>query len=313
MTKDINKLGEEVAAMIKSAETDKARIAPKLREVWQALEDKQEVNGVKTKKEWAKKFGVTMRYCQYLVRDGSRKDQTRTTVRVLDGLTVGLRNLELDAGEGSVMVEFEKARIETYKGTIKERRQGDWSDKPADKNGVAEWNHKVREIHGNVSFDVEDAALTEKQLVAELLKKMKSGLRAMHLWDDKLVPEYKEYVKETLDYHAEQKESRSESAKKAAETRKKRKNVGFNPTVRTQTVGGYYAYHDFKKESKGHKAWVLVKESAPKKPLDFRWTREEAEEMVRAWVEATEHPAAQALAAAVDGADVPQICDEAKQ
>jgi hypothetical protein len=79
---DINKIGEEVAALIKGAEKDKAKIAPKLREVWTALEAKTEVNGVKSKGAWAKKFGITLRYCQYIVKDGSRKrERSEPSVR----------------------------------------------------------------------------------------------------------------------------------------------------------------------------------------------------------------------------------------
>jgi hypothetical protein len=70
---DINKIGQEVAALIKGAEKDKEKIAPMLRKVWSALEAKEEVNGVKSKGAWAKKFGITLRYCQYIVKDGSRK------------------------------------------------------------------------------------------------------------------------------------------------------------------------------------------------------------------------------------------------
>jgi hypothetical protein len=53
--------------------------------VWTALEAKQEVNGCKSKGAWAKKCGVTTRYCQYLVRDGSRKRDNKNAnpVRVV--------------------------------------------------------------------------------------------------------------------------------------------------------------------------------------------------------------------------------------
>ena len=50
---DINKLGEEVAELIKGAEKDKAKIAPMLRTVWAELEAKKEVNGMKSKGAWA--------------------------------------------------------------------------------------------------------------------------------------------------------------------------------------------------------------------------------------------------------------------
>jgi len=40
---DIDKLGEEVAAQIKSAEADRVKIAPGLRRVWAELEAKKDV------------------------------------------------------------------------------------------------------------------------------------------------------------------------------------------------------------------------------------------------------------------------------
>jgi len=223
----LDTLGEKIARRITSmegmkndVESERHDIGSDLRIIWKALEDGQTVNGATNKKEWCAFAKITPRYAQYLVKDGSRKNQgTRTTVRVLDGMTIGLRGLELDAGEGEVSVEFEKVRIDTYKG--KQRgNSGDWSDK-ADKNGVRVWQHRVREISGHVSFEFEDATLTQEQVIAELLKKMKSGLKALHLWDEKLITDYKEYVQEYLQGQEDRKEDRSRSAKKAAVTRKK--------------------------------------------------------------------------------------------
>jgi hypothetical protein len=80
---DIDKLGEEVAAQIKSAEADRVKIAPGLCRVWAELEAKRPVNGVKTKGAWAEKFGITLRYCQYLVKDGDRTNQKKAnSVRI---------------------------------------------------------------------------------------------------------------------------------------------------------------------------------------------------------------------------------------
>jgi len=89
MTSNIDKLGEDVAARIKTAETDKANIGPDLRKIWDALEAKQTVNGVASKGAWARKFGITLRYCQYLVKDGSRKRSQNTnpvrTAKLVEG------------------------------------------------------------------------------------------------------------------------------------------------------------------------------------------------------------------------------------
>ena len=92
---DINKIGEKVAALIKCAEKDKAKIAPKLRGVWTALEAKTEVNGVKSKGAWAKKFGITLRYCQYIVKDGSRKRSEKKDANRVRAVTLK---------EGSVVI-----------------------------------------------------------------------------------------------------------------------------------------------------------------------------------------------------------------
>jgi len=96
MAQNIDKLGAEVAAQMKKygdsrdkLDKDSQDIAAKLRLVWIAFERKEVVNGCKTRTAWTKKWNISMRYCQYLVRDGSRKNQqTRTTVRVakLDAL-----------------------------------------------------------------------------------------------------------------------------------------------------------------------------------------------------------------------------------
>lgn len=112
---DINKLGEEVAALIKSAEKDRAKIAPMLRTVWAELEAKKEVNGVRSKGAWAAKFGITLRYCQYIVKDGSRKAQkTRTTVRPVvtlkEGMIVSLNGVKYKVAEGEGAIFLEKNR-----------------------------------------------------------------------------------------------------------------------------------------------------------------------------------------------------------
>jgi hypothetical protein len=223
---DIDKLGKEVAAKIAGAEKDKTAIASDLRTIWEALEAKQTVNGVTSKKDWAKKFNVSLRYCQYLVKDGTRKrnEKEANRVRVLDGVTVGLRGLEIHAGEGEVTVEFERVRIDTYRAKVR-RESFDWSDKPADKDGNHVWQHRIREISGNVSFELADSNLTQEQVTTDLMKKMKSGLKALHLWDDKLVTDYKKYADEFIQYNKEMAEQRSQSAQKARETRQKRQPI----------------------------------------------------------------------------------------
>src|SRR5271163_4192309 len=95
---NIDQIGERVAALIKGAEADKKKIAPMLRTVWAELEAKKPVNGVKSKGAWAAKHGITLRYCQYLVKDGDRKRSEKKDANPV-------RVVELKAG---MVVKFGK-------------------------------------------------------------------------------------------------------------------------------------------------------------------------------------------------------------
>ena len=234
---NIDKLGEQIKAQVKARDAAQKQtetylerrkaateiMRPLVAEVRAAFERGETVNGKTQWTDWCAWANPTCKHPARWFQMVLAPKKEKSVVRVLDNMKISLRGLTLDAGEGLITVEFEKARIETYKGKINERRDSsDWSQTPAAKDGTIDWLHKTKEIDGVVSFTVEDKTLTEKQVVGELLKKMKAGLKAMHLWDDKLVGDYKEYVKEHNEYAEEQKESRSRSAKKAAETRKKK-------------------------------------------------------------------------------------------
>jgi hypothetical protein len=108
---DINKIGEEVAALIRGAEKDKEKIAPMLREVWAALDEKKEVNGVTTKSAWAKKFGITLRYCQYIVKDGSRKRSEKDDANRVRPLALLKELLTCIADEGKTKDALSNIRV----------------------------------------------------------------------------------------------------------------------------------------------------------------------------------------------------------
>lgn len=280
--KNLDEIGTEAAKLLQGMESSRKLAQPLLKQIWEAFDNAKKnkvsitINGATSKSQWAAKCGVTLRHCQYLVRDGSRKRSEKSDanrVRVFDGFEVNIRGYHAYVGEGWVSVEFEKARIDMYKAD-KGRGHGDWSEKK-DKDGVHIWNHKIREIGGNVTFTIEDATQSETQVVAALLKKMREGLKAMHLWDDKLVGEFKEYAKEDAEYQAEQKEERSDRAKRAADTRKRRKALG---ATRTQKISA--AIRDANTDGNSSRA-------------------------IRAMTQKVQHPAAKALAAAVDGAVTP--------
>ena len=78
---DINKIGELAAAKVKSIAKTKANLdkrsrlaAAELSQVWDALEAGTPVNGCATKKDWAAKWKITTRQCNYILR--GRKPRT---------------------------------------------------------------------------------------------------------------------------------------------------------------------------------------------------------------------------------------------
>lgn len=90
----LDTLGEKIKRRISTlngmkedVESERRDIGADLRKIWNAFSEAKKnkvaisVNGAKSKTEYAAFLGVEMRYCQYLVKDGSRKGQTRTTVR----------------------------------------------------------------------------------------------------------------------------------------------------------------------------------------------------------------------------------------
>ena len=80
----IDDIGKSIAADLKELfdnnnkiEDRRKELQPELKQVWDALEAGQTVNGCINKGEWAKFAKVTIRYCQYIVKNGSRKRSDR--------------------------------------------------------------------------------------------------------------------------------------------------------------------------------------------------------------------------------------------
>lgn len=92
----LDTLGEKIKRRISTlngmqadVESERRDIGSDLRHIWGAFEEAKKskkpitVNGAKTKTEYAAFLGVDIRYCQYLVKDGSRKRSKNTNpVRV---------------------------------------------------------------------------------------------------------------------------------------------------------------------------------------------------------------------------------------
>jgi hypothetical protein len=118
----IDDISAEVKSLIgsmKLSEIDvkqtRALAQPKLQLIWKALEAGQVVSGCKTKGEWAKYANVTTRYCQYIIKDGSRKriggdanpvrkDSPQPKMTLLDFYYYNRRKEEKSL---SMMVDFE--------------------------------------------------------------------------------------------------------------------------------------------------------------------------------------------------------------
>ena len=75
----LDKIGLEAAKLLQSGQRNVSLAQSKLRQVWAAFDEAKEngteieINGVKSKTAWAEHWKVSMRYCQYVVKDGSRK------------------------------------------------------------------------------------------------------------------------------------------------------------------------------------------------------------------------------------------------
>jgi hypothetical protein len=240
----IDDIGKSVAADLKELFGDKKKmeerrkeLQPELKQVWDALEAGQTVNGFTSKTEWAEKYAkVTIRYCQYIVKDGSRKNQKRELSS--PAITAHLNNVEFDAERAYCVIEFEQKHGLKYKGKRRSQLDASYPEDNGNptshaayeklvKEGKIVWTHTVRDVSGSVSFEVEneDGTLTEKDLVAALRKEMTATLKFMRLWADHLTEEFDAAVDDRAESYEEDKERRSRSAKRAAETRTEKKEA----------------------------------------------------------------------------------------
>ena len=102
---DIDKLGEEVAAQIKGAEADRAKIAPMLRKVWAELEAKRPVKASRPRARWADLFRQVA-----IIRREPLNEKVKTQVLESVGLiTHGLPSNEAVAGRSSQRPECEES------------------------------------------------------------------------------------------------------------------------------------------------------------------------------------------------------------
>lgn len=120
----IDDIGKSIADAVKSYFTDRKKfeeqrkdLQPELKQVWDALENKQTVNGCTTKQDWAKFAGTSLRNLQYILKDGSRK-RAKTDANPVrfancdtaDGIILGGVKYLIDRDHGGVMIGYSGVR-----------------------------------------------------------------------------------------------------------------------------------------------------------------------------------------------------------
>jgi hypothetical protein len=237
---------------VKGYNAERKEKTAKLREILapivKHLQDGGTANGVTGLQNWAWWYNPTtkspknsLRQIMRIVKSKDKVTSSHPDKRSHD-ITVSLANVEFSASEAHALVEIEQSHELKYQG---KRRGSDFSFAADNANATPEeyealvkedkavWTHTVREVSGHVTILVEneEGTMTERQLVAALRTKMTATLKFMRLWDKKLTKEFSAFVEERAEGYEEQAKSRSRSAKKAAQTRAKKK-----PTVPADTA-----------------------------------------------------------------------------
>ncbi|MGB8061669.1 MAG: hypothetical protein WCF26_07230 [Candidatus Sulfotelmatobacter sp.] len=80
---NLDQIGAEAARLWHEGENCKKQAAPLVKQIWAAFNEAEEkgttvtINGASGKTDWAKQAKISMRMCQYLVKDGNRKRSER--------------------------------------------------------------------------------------------------------------------------------------------------------------------------------------------------------------------------------------------
>jgi hypothetical protein len=145
---------QKLEHMKENVEGERTSIQTYLQPVWAALKKKQTVNGCKGTKEWAEEFlGKTTRYCQMILKDGSRKrtpeqkaaENANRRVRIIKlGETVRFEGIDgtFKISEGDGAITFEKSR--KYNDAVRLAvTKVDDDEKPTPKKKTKRYSTKV--------------------------------------------------------------------------------------------------------------------------------------------------------------------------
>lgn len=340
---NIDKIGEKVKDGVAGVTAATEKLRPMMQQVWAALEAGQTVNGCTKKEEWAAWSGQTTRNIQHVLK-GKRDRRAEVKKRTSGSSNIGvaLQGFTLEKDYAWVSLEIEAKSELPYLG--KRRNNNDYSHGNPTEDPTAEWIHVIKDVHGSIDITVEseDGSLdTDKKLVAALYEKMVATLKSMRLWRDSLKPEFEEYVQETIERDEHKKEERSQKAKKAAVKRKKSDGSGTKKETRAlikmqkEAQANWDTFDKGEKSAKEFRAVtdeLIEDEKRGSYGLSTSATKRKAEEInQRVIVAIRDHEqlytlqtmateakvegepmlpsTAKTLAAAVDGAVVPKICE----
>jgi hypothetical protein len=118
-TTNLDQISAEITQLMVDTLKNEAALQPLVKQIWRAFDIAKEtrtpitIEGAKNKTEWTKLAGKPkMRYCQYLVKDGSRKQRDTHAVRVpvlkagsvfkVDGVTYQIPEDIIKASDGTI-------------------------------------------------------------------------------------------------------------------------------------------------------------------------------------------------------------------
>jgi hypothetical protein len=317
----IDTLGERIARRITGleglktdVESERQDIGSDLRHIWEALKSGQTVNGATNKKEWCAFAKITPRYAQYLVRDGSRKGQgTRTTVRVItlkegmvvnfDGVKYVIERASLHKTTTSLILkpqlpsqeEVDKRLKKMTKLTKKERQA---KASPKVNVGFMLFSGKPNKTHQMQPNDVRTYC---GKTPGQTLKK-DAGMSESPTCKQCQIGKYQDKARKEMAEAQQPKQSEKDLRKRLKQLMEELRECE-NDAYR---VTDYLALKDQERQA--------IYPDLTMEKVDAHHERsakvtKEISETVDA-IKALQHPAAKALAAAVDGAEVPQICEQ---
>ena len=163
----------------------------------------------------------------------SKKEQPMGVTTMVKPLGVVLESVHVEDEYGSVNFDLDQESEYIYHGAKNhkwERLTFTWSPTKTD------WHYQFYDLRGSMTVKVFLPGTDEATVTEALLVKFREMLTRLNMWRDDLEREYRDMAREGLEYQAEQKRERSDRAKQAAVTRKRRKEQGRTRTEKISAI-----------------------------------------------------------------------------